>query len=210
MANTLGRKIQVRQGLRANLPILDVGEFGLATDDSTLWIGTTSGNMEVGSGVSGGGEVADGSIDFDKLSPELQERLEDLVVIDNLNSTSSTNPVSANQARLLNENISNHKTKRAELNELGHVYHGVVNATITSTWLGTNAPFIQEVVVNGITENDSPFITVNYSDDLTRAIAQRDAYNLIDSAITENNKIIFKCFDEAPLEPLSIQVKVVR
>lgn len=210
MAETLGRKIQVKQGLRANLPILAVGEFGLATDDSTLWIGTTTGNVEVGSGVDGGGEVDDGSITFDKLSPELQDRLNGLLVINRLDSTSETNPLSANQGRLLNEDIREHKIKRASLDETGHVYHGVTTATITNQWSGSVAPFTQEVTVNGIRVDDSPFITVVYSEDVTRAIAQKEAYNLIDSAVTETNKIIFKCFEDAPTEPLNIQIKVVR
>lgn len=39
--------IKVRRGLRNNLPTLQVGEFGLATDTEELFIGTPSGNKKI-------------------------------------------------------------------------------------------------------------------------------------------------------------------
>lgn len=41
-------KIQISSSLRANLPLLDVGEFCLCTDTKELFIGTLEGNMQIG------------------------------------------------------------------------------------------------------------------------------------------------------------------
>lgn len=43
----MANKIQVRRGLKAALPTLSVGEFGLCTDAKELYIGTASGNIRV-------------------------------------------------------------------------------------------------------------------------------------------------------------------
>ena len=43
----MANKIQVRRGLRANLPILSVGELGFCTDTKELFIGSDSGNVAI-------------------------------------------------------------------------------------------------------------------------------------------------------------------
>ncbi|MEH7612128.1 phage tail protein, partial [Gottfriedia acidiceleris] len=40
----MAQKIQIRRGLKANLPLLDVGEFGFTTDTNELFIGSSNGN----------------------------------------------------------------------------------------------------------------------------------------------------------------------
>lgn len=44
----MARTLQIKRGLAAMLPTLAVGEFGLTTDTKKLYIGTSSGNLEVG------------------------------------------------------------------------------------------------------------------------------------------------------------------
>ncbi|XRG78428.1 hypothetical protein V5E38_22245 [Rossellomorea sp. GAMAL-10_SWC] len=41
----MAQKIQIRRGLKANLPLLDVGEFGFTTDTNELFIGSSNGNI---------------------------------------------------------------------------------------------------------------------------------------------------------------------
>lgn len=43
----MANKIQIRRGLRADLPILSIGEFGLCTDTGQIFIGTPIGNVEI-------------------------------------------------------------------------------------------------------------------------------------------------------------------
>jgi hypothetical protein len=43
----MANKIQIRRGLRADLPILSIGEFGLCTDTGQIFIGTATGNVEI-------------------------------------------------------------------------------------------------------------------------------------------------------------------
>lgn len=207
---TSGRLTQVKQGLRQHLPTLKIGELGFATDDFTFWIGSSDGNKQISMEEGSTTVIGDGTVSFDKLDEALQEKINALQVINNLTSTSETNPVSANQARLLKEDVDAHKKKDASLTEKGHVYHGVVSATIGTTWQGAQAPYTQVVTVNGIKEGDSPFVTVDYNQDVVTATSERNAYYLIDSAVTGENYIEFRCFEEAPTIPLNIQIKVVR
>ena len=41
------RRLQIRRGAKANLPVLSVGELGFCTDTQQLYIGTDSGNISV-------------------------------------------------------------------------------------------------------------------------------------------------------------------
>jgi parallel beta-helix repeat protein len=43
-------KLQVRRGLKVNLPVLDVGELGFTTDTEETFIGTSKGNKLIGAG----------------------------------------------------------------------------------------------------------------------------------------------------------------
>lgn len=43
----MANKIQIRRGLRADLPTLSIGEFGLCTDTRQIFIGTATGNVEI-------------------------------------------------------------------------------------------------------------------------------------------------------------------
>jgi len=51
MADTRISKIKVRQGNFADLPMLDPGEVGYATDDQRLFIGNTTVNVGTGNGI---------------------------------------------------------------------------------------------------------------------------------------------------------------
>ena len=44
----MANKIQQRRGLKANMPTLSAGEIGYATDTRETFIGTGSGNVNMG------------------------------------------------------------------------------------------------------------------------------------------------------------------
>lgn len=43
----MANKILIKRGTAAAIPVLDVGELGLATDTKKLYVGTSSGNVEI-------------------------------------------------------------------------------------------------------------------------------------------------------------------
>lgn len=43
----MANKIQIKRGLKSNLPVLSVGEFGLCTDTKEVFIGTSNGNVGI-------------------------------------------------------------------------------------------------------------------------------------------------------------------
>ena len=43
-------KIKIKRGLQVNLPTLETGELALTTDTQKVYIGTSSGNKEIGGG----------------------------------------------------------------------------------------------------------------------------------------------------------------
>lgn len=137
---TRGRKIQIRQGEAIDFKpsTLDVGEFGLITDENKVMIGTIGGTPI---------QVNGGSRSY--------------------------------------------------------------NATISTTWAGTTAPYTQEIAVTGILATDNPFITPIYDDDNTIAIAESKTWNEISKIITDTNKIIVTCFEDKPTTAINILIKVV-
>ena len=82
-------------------------------------------------------------------------------------------------------------------------------ATITTTWSGTEAPYIQEITISGIIDDHKPIIGPIYDDDVETAIAQQEAWSLIDKIVTDTNKIICYCFTDKPEVAIDIQLWVV-
>lgn len=82
-------------------------------------------------------------------------------------------------------------------------------ATITTTWSGTSAPYIQEITISGITDDHKPIIGPIYDDDVETAIAQQEAWSLIDKIVTDEDKITCYCFTDKPEVEIPIQLWVV-
>lgn len=133
-----------------------------------------------------------------------------VTLVNNLTSASGTEALAANQGRVLDENQKFHANKRASLTELGHVNHGVVTINLTETWTGLQPPHTQNVDVEGILANDTPFITPVYSSETATAVLQNKDYNKIDNVECIDGRIFFTCFTEKPENPLTLQVKIVR
>lgn len=85
----------------------------------------------------------------------------------------------------------------------------VKTATISTTWIGTEAPYTQEVSVTGITANHNPIISPVYSATNATAILEKTAWNLIGKAVTGAGIITFTCFEEKPVTAIPIQIKGV-
>lgn len=86
---------------------------------------------------------------------------------------------------------------------------GMYTATIGTTWIGTSAPYTQEVTVTGITPSDTPIISPVYDTTLATAKLQKEAWNLVGKISTSTNFLIVTCFDKKPTAEIPIQIKVV-
>lgn len=87
--------------------------------------------------------------------------------------------------------------------------HKITNITLTTTWVGTTAPFTQVITVSGVTSNDVPIISPIYSSTNTTAILEKIAWSKVGKATTGNNSITFTCFEEKPITAINLQVKGV-
>jgi hypothetical protein len=83
-------------------------------------------------------------------------------------------------------------------------------ANITSDWTGSEAPYTQEVEVEGIRDDDVPYITPLLSADPETALAEKSAWEAISKAVADTGKIILTCLETAPEQPLSVIIEVFR
>jgi hypothetical protein len=116
-------------------------------------------------------------------------------VVDSLTSTSTTSALSANQGKVLAEQISA-KTQ-------------AFTTTLDAVWTGSSAPYSKTVTVTGILETDTPIIDVVMSGTYATDEARQEAWAGIYRAVTANNSITFYA-TEKPGVSLPIQIKVVR
>jgi len=103
-----------------------------------------------------------------------------------------------------------HAETRAALDELGHVYHATLTATLdTDDWAGTEAPFAQSQEVSGILATDVPIVDVVLSGDWGVDEARLEAWGYIYRIVTSNDYITAYA-REKPDVALPLQLKVVR
>lgn len=86
---------------------------------------------------------------------------------------------------------------------------GVKTATITTTWVGTSAPYTQEVSISGVKSTDRPLISPVYDANNATAILQKTAWGCISKIETGADKITITCFEEKPVTAIPIQLKGV-
>lgn len=84
------------------------------------------------------------------------------------------------------------------------------SATILASGWSDSAPYTQILTVGDITVDDAPHISPVYSDDLTIAISQKEAWGKVSRAKTGNNTITFICFEEKPVVNINVQIGVYR
>lgn len=87
----------------------------------------------------------------------------------------------------------------------------VFMATISKDWTGDNAPYTQEVSVEGILATDLPHVGPVFSlDNADTASAQREAWGCVDAGIAYDGKITFTCTEDKPEVEIPIQIEVMR
>lgn len=82
----------------------------------------------------------------------------------------------------------------------------IKTATITTTWIGSAAPYTQEITVLGLTSSSIPTISPVYSEVNATAILQKEAWNMVGRIITGTDKITVICFEEKPTVEIPIQI----
>ena len=109
----------------------------------------------------------------------------------------------------LKDEIDSHKAENATLNQLGHVNHAVLTATLDTSWSGSSAPYTKTISVSGILSTDVPFIDIVMSGTYATDTARQEAWGYIYRAVTADNAITFYATDK-PTVSLPLQIKVVR
>lgn len=140
--------------------------------------------------------------------------------IANLQGTTSTQgqSISALQSDVdtLNQNVttqgqnistlqSNISTINSELS--GKAKRYIYNATLSTTWSGSAAPYTQTINISGITTDDTPHITPIYSEDIENEI---QVWSMVVRAVTSDGSITFYCYGDKPTIALNLQIEVIR
>lgn len=109
----------------------------------------------------------------------------------------------------VSDELTSHKAENATLNQLGHVNHAVLTATLDTSWSGSSAPYTKTISVSGILSTDVPFIDIVMSGTYATDTARQEAWGCIYRAVTADNAITFYATDK-PTVNLPLQIKVVR
>ena len=82
--------------------------------------------------------------------------------------------------------------------------------TLTASGWSDAAPYTQTVSVVGILATDRPHYGVVYAAGLETALAQKEAFALVDDLDTAAGSVTFTCFEDKPGVDLIIQLEVNR
>lgn len=115
-------------------------------------------------------------------------------VIDSALSSTSTNPV---QNKVVNSALASKATR------------SIYTVTLWTNWTGSG-PYTQTVSVSGVLSSDNPHIFPQYSSTSSTAISQKEDWNKIDNAVSNNGSITFTCFENKPSNSLSLIIEVIR
>lgn len=88
--------------------------------------------------------------------------------------------------------------------------HLTATATLPASGWSSAVPYVQTIPVAGVLETDIPHISPVYSDTLTTAIAQKEAWGAVSIAVAAAGAITFYCFEEKPTTDIPIQLEVNR
>lgn len=83
-------------------------------------------------------------------------------------------------------------------------------ATLSATWVGSAAPYTQNVSIPGVLATDAPHVTPDYSTILATALAQREAWSMVSYAEAVAGGIKFTCLEDKPAVAIPIQIEVMR
>jgi hypothetical protein len=109
----------------------------------------------------------------------------------------------------IKQDLDTHLVENATLNQLGHVNHAILTATLDTSWSDSSAPYTKTISVSGILSTDVPFIDIVMSGTYATDTARQEAWGYIYRAVTDDGSITFYA-TEKPTVSLPIQIKVVR
>lgn len=72
------------------------------------------------------------------------------------------------------------------------------------------APYTQTIAVEGILNTDRPHWGIVYSEDADTALAEKEAFALVDKLNTADGSVTFTAFEEKPEIDMTIQMEVNR
>lgn len=84
------------------------------------------------------------------------------------------------------------------------------NVVLTAAGWSAAAPYTQTVAVAGILATDRPHYGVVLSDDMETALAETEAFAMVDDLDTADGSITFTCLEDKPSVSLTIQMEVNR
>ena len=104
----------------------------------------------------------------------------------------------------------NHPATRKYVNDLASNLYLATRVTLSAEgWTG-DGPYTQSVAVEGMRYTDRPHYGVRYSEDLTTALAEKEAFALVDDLDSGDGSVTFTCFEEKPGVDLTVQLEVNR
>lgn len=77
-------------------------------------------------------------------------------------------------------------------------------------WVGDKAPYKQTIGIEGILGTDRPHYGPVYSESTETALAEREAFAMVDDLDTADGSVTFTCFEDNPEVNLTIQMEVHR
>ena len=83
-------------------------------------------------------------------------------------------------------------------------------ALTAANWVGDTAPYVQTIEREGILESDRPHVTPVYSEELEKALAEKEAWAMVSDGETGEGTIIFTCFEDKPEVDIAVQIEVNR
>jgi len=86
----------------------------------------------------------------------------------------------------------------------------LLNATITTTWTGSLAPYTQNVTVTGLLSTDFPDVVPVYSASADTAVKENTAWNNISSIVAYDGYIKVSCFETQPITAINVKIRVWR
>lgn len=104
-------------------------------------------------------------------------------------------------------------TENAHAANKGYVDEKRKEFTTTLTangWEGDTAPYTQRISIEGILSTDKPHYGVVYAVDVDTALAQKEAFAMVDDLDTADGSVTFTCFEGKPKIDLNIQMEVNR
>lgn len=94
--------------------------------------------------------------------------------------------------------------------EYANSLHKLFSVNLPASGWSASAPYTQTVSVEGILGTDTPNYGVAYSSNSETALAQKEAFAMVDDLDTTDGSVKFTCFEEKPEVDLTVQLEVNR